>query len=508
LVKRDIEKMSKDRNFIPPSQNTLGLPGENSEETASAGCHWMASPLRHVWRDNPAGGFAKQNRRGQYRYHGHAYGVSMRQECFAVTFFVLIFLAAASALAQSAEGLSGREFATWHFKLGMDERFRYEYRNDFDFSDANKDNGSLFFNRARVNLKAFLTDAYLNNIADIFVEGMDCQVGSYQAKQTAQKDNFDLHQSYLDVYNMLGIPADFKIGRQELQYGKGRLIAAPTWSNLIRSFDAAVFHYHPGQFYADLLYGQVVKNFPTAFDRSSDEEEVGGIYAGYRKNNALREGYFLTQVVTSGQTAIKRYTVGLRLQANLPHHMDIDIEAPYQFGETGKIPIRAYAFHADIAKTFDWILWHPKMSLAYDEASGNQKPNGKTNNTFVPLYQTTHEPYGLMDFFRWENVHNPEFSITFYPAEKLRFTPQVDFFWLDSKYDSWYNSSGTAVRTDTSGVKSSYVGTEASLRVCYDFTKDIKAEIGYAHFFTGGYVKETGAGDDANWVYSQVVLKY
>ena len=263
-------------------------------------------------------------------------------------------------------------------------------------------------------------------------------------------------------------------------------------------------------FYADLIYGQVVKNYPGAFDRSSSGEELGGIYVGYHKDSVspLFEGYFLTQVINNTSPTTKRYTVGPRLQTHLPQQVTIDIEVPYQFGEIGDKSIRAYAFHVDIAKTFDWILWHPKMSLAYDQASGNQKPNGKTNNTFVPLYQTTHEPYGLMDFFRWENVHNPELSITFYPAEKLRFTPQVDFFWLDSKYDAWVNSSGTTIRTDTSGVKSSYVGSEASLRVCYDFTKDAKVEIGYAHFFTGGYVRETGAGDDANWVYSQVVLRY
>jgi hypothetical protein len=37
----------------------------------------MVNPLYHVGRDNPASSFAKQNWRGQYRYHGHARGVSI-----------------------------------------------------------------------------------------------------------------------------------------------------------------------------------------------------------------------------------------------------------------------------------------------------------------------------------------------------------------------------------------------------------------------------------------------
>ena len=421
--------------------------------------------------------------------------------------FALCFLATGRVWAESA---ASGEFLKWQYKLGVDERFRYEYKNDFDFSRSTKDDGSLMFNRVRVNLKASLTDEYLNRILDVFVEGLDAQVGSYRIKQPAQKDNFDLHQSFVDLYNVLGSPVDVKIGRQEMSYGKGRLIAAPTWANLIRSFDAAVLHAHPGAFSVDLLYGQPVKNFAYSFDRSSDEEAIGGIYAGYRKNkmSPLWEGYFLTQVVTSGQTTVERYTFGPRLVMILPWNIALDAEAPYQFGRTAKTPIRAYAFHVDVSKTCETLFWKPKVSLSYDQASGNKKPGGETNNTFVPLYQTTHDPYGLMDFFRWENMHNPEVSVTFFPMEKLRLIPQVDFFWLDSKYDFWYNSSGQALRTNLTGVKSSYVGCETSLRVGYDFSKNIKAEAGYAHFFTGGYVRLTGANDDADWVYSQLTLKF
>ena len=85
--------------------------------------------------------------------------------------------------------------------------------------------------------------------------------------------------------------------------------------------------------------------------------------------------------------------------------------------------------------------------VAYDEASGDKDPNDSVNNTLVPLYQSTHEPYGLIDFFRWQNVRNPEISATFSPTDKFRFTPQADFFWLQNKFDNWYNSSGGNIRT-------------------------------------------------------------
>ena len=167
-----------------------------------------------------------------------------------------------------------------------------------------------------------------------------------------------------------------------------------------------------------------------------------------------------------------------------------------------------FSVHIDVTKSWEALRWKLKFMVAYDEASGDKDPNDSVNNTFIPINQSTHEPYGLLDFFRWENVRNPEISTTFSPTEKFRFTPQVDLFWLQSKFDSWYNSSGTAMHSKTSGDRGYFVGSEVSLRAYYDLNKYIKLESGYAHFFPGGYVKDSGANDDVDWFYSQMAFKF
>ena len=227
----------------------------------------------------------------------------------------------------------------------------------------------------------------------------------------------------------------------------------------------------------------------------------------------LVEMCYLDMTDIKGRSDIQRYTAGARLQTTIAEGTVLDIEVPYQFGHTGsatvkKRPIKAYAFHADVTKNWEAVQWKPKLMVTYDEASGDQNPNDNVNNTFIPLYQTTHEPYGLLDFFRWENMRNPEISTTFSPTDKFRFTPQADFFWLQSKFDSWYNSSGTAVRSETSGNRGYFVGIELSLRVYYDLNKNIKLESGYAHLFPGEYVKDSGADDDVDWFYSQMAFKF
>jgi len=425
----------------------------------------------------------------------------------------VLFLWSVSAKASADD--SG-QYLHWNYNVGGEERIRYEYRDNFDLNKSKNDNGSQILSRFKLHAAADLLDEYLNKKAEFFVEGLDARDIPYQTKAlSGQTDSFDLHQAFLQLYNVMGSDIDVKLGRQEMNYGAKRLIASPTWSNAVRSWDGAVIHYHQGGLYSDLIYGQTVQYQDKEFNVSDGHEILSGIYSGYQKSKVspLIEWYYLNQDDTRGINDIHRETAGARIKMKIATGTTVDVELPYQWGSTGKITtgtkqIKAYAFHANVAKDFtDWF-WKPQMNISYDEASGNKDPNGKVSNTFVPLYQTVHEPYGEMDFFRWENVRNPEFNMVFSPTEKFRFKPQVDFFWLQSKNDSWYNSSGTAIRTATSGKRSYYVGSEASIRFFYDFTKNIKFECGYAHFFSGGYVKDTGPNDDADWIYSQMILKF
>jgi hypothetical protein len=304
------------------------------------------------------------------------------------------------------------------------------------------------------------------------------------------------------------------MGSQELNYGEKRLIASPTWLNAVRSWDGAVIHYHKDGLYSDLIYGQNVQYQDEQFNTSDGNEILAGIYSGYQATPVapLVEWYYLHQNDSRAISVISRETAGLRVKIKPVPDSKLDIEVPYQWGRTGTTAsaktVKAYAFHANFSKDFNDLIWAPQLNIAYDEASGTKNPKSKYSNTFVPLYQTVHEPYGELDFFRWENMRNPEFNIIFSPTEKFHFTPQIDFFWLQSKNDSWYNSSGTAIRTKTTGHRSYYVGSEASIRFYYDFTKNIKFETGYAHFFSGAFVQETGANDDADWIYSQLTLKF
>ena len=423
----------------------------------------------------------------------------------ALSFAPLDMLSGVLAVAQDNAG-----YSSWHWKIGVEERVRAEYLQDFDLNESRKDNGGQFYHRLRLNVTAKVIDKDLKEKAVFFVEGLDARTGGYKLKPPAgQKDNFDLHQAYIQLLEIFSSDFNFKVGRMEFIYGAGRLVAAPTWANRIRSFDGAVLTFKDETKWIDFLYGQRVIYDYNDFNESSVNEFITSLYGGYRQNKeaTLYEVYFLRQILRSGTSNIERYTVGTHLKGSLPSQILWDLEFPFQFGKNNTNNIRAYAFNVSFNKDWD-AAWKPRLYLEYNQASGDDDSTDSKTNTFIPVYQKVHAPYGLMDFFRWQNMREIAVRLDVSPVDKLILIPQVNFFWLENKNDAWYTSSGSIKRYTTSGHRDSYVGNEFSIRAQYQINKNVGWESGYAHFFTGSYVEDSGTNDDANWVYTQLMYKF
>ena len=92
-------------------------------------------------------------------------------------------------------------------------------------------------------------------------------------------------------------------------------------------------------------------------------------------------------------------------------------------------------------------------------------------------------------------------------------TAQLDYhpYWLASTDDVWYRANGlTAVRPLSSVPPnaSNYAGSELDFLLTWNATKNIQFQGGYAHYFAGAYLKDTGAHDDANFVYLQTQITF
>jgi hypothetical protein len=440
--------------------------------------------------------------------------MSNKKNIYFLLFWMMVGVSGVITPVMAADAVG--TFYTWKFNTGGDDRLRAEYKDDFDLKDKTKDNSTWFYNRLRLNFKASYSDEYLNERFVIFTEGLDLRAADNKGFKGAngQKDDFDLHQGYVQVVNIADSGVDIKFGREEFKYGAGRLVAAPVWANRIRSFDGGVAHYAKNGFSADIIYGSEVQydiHKFNKFNMVNDKYFLTGGYFTYQKNHAdpLFDWYYLDYKDIRGTTNTHRQTVGVRMKTLIGPETVLDIEAPYQFGRNNGKVIDAFAFHADVSRMFSSVMWTPKFAVAYDQASGDKNSKDGTDHTFVPLYQSTHDPYGLLDIVRWQNIRNPEIGVTLYPANKLSVTPQADFIWLANRHDAWYSSTGTVTRAATAADVSSYLGTEVSIRAVYDLTGNIKLEAGYAYLFTGKYLRQIAGGNDPiNWAYTQMVVKF
>jgi len=468
---------------------------------------------------------------------------SIKRDYLMVTiiFLALGFLLSMGSLAFTAEapktavptapvGLipsSFKEFKIGDVKInfGANDRLRYEYRQDYYFGAAKPGNhDGLWYNRFRLNMNA----AYQNLTA--FVEGLDSRERESEKRPKSQEDEFDLHQGYLKLSKPGNLPVSLTVGRQELKYGAERLIAAPTWSNNIRSFDAVKFTYNPASFDIDFFVGNEVLYQDDKFNPARWGKYLYGVYATYKgipgnvfdlySINLTDKRHGITSVTDKNTTYknSERYTVGTRGEGKIVStNFDYGYEIAYQLGKRDAVTkgteesqdIRAYAVHTDVNYTFKDVQYQPMIKLEYNYASGDDNPKDDTSKTFDPVYQSTHGPYGLIDFFRWQNMEEFALFLDFTPIkDRMKGSLQYHRYNLAETKDAWYNGGGTKLRYDKNGNASDYVGDEVDLVLNYKVSSFLNIEGGYARFFCGDYVKDTGSSDDADWFYLQTVITF
>jgi len=206
-------------------------------------------------------------------------------------------------------------------------------------------------------------------------------------------------------------------------------------------------------------------------------------------------------------------TLGTRIKGDPTklHGFEFSGEFAYQAGTVRGLDLNACAVNAGVGYNFLDAAWRPRVFLEYNYASGDKNPADGEIETFQNLFPTNHKFYGIMDLFSWQNMHDAHVSFSVKPAKTL--TAQIDYYahWIANNNDVWYRSNGlTAVRPLDASARSarSYQGSELDFILTWDVMKNIQLQGGYAHFFAGSYLEDTGAHDDANFGYVMATLKF
>ncbi|MHC4797156.1 MAG: alginate export family protein, partial [Planctomycetota bacterium] len=99
-------------------------------------------------------------------------------------------------------------------------------------------------------------DFKYRKLARLFIEGISAWVEDRDATPIpVPEDRFDIHQMFIDL-RFLGqdVPLTLRFGRQELQYGKQRLISPLDWANVRRTWDGVKVFWQDENWNIDTWY--------------------------------------------------------------------------------------------------------------------------------------------------------------------------------------------------------------------------------------------------------------
>lgn len=402
----------------------------------------------------------------------------------------------------------------WNEKLRIDveTRYRFEYRDNFDFNDAKDDEDGFHLLRTRINIDFEPLD-YIRT----YIELQDSRIwGSKFKDKSPYKDSIDLRQAYIDIKRLLGDALTLRVGRQELIYGDERVLGAFNWSNVARSFDAIKLILNYKDLNIDGFFARRVIIDTNEFNEWDDDDDLYGLYTTYKgiEKHTLDLYYLLRDTDKNiafgpnvGSGKLTESTVGYRIVGKELWGFDYELEPIFQFGDFGSEDIEAFALVAILGYTFD-IPWSPRIGFEWDHGSGDKDRNDGERNTFDNLFPTNHSKYGYMDRASLQNLNDFRIILSVTPLKKLYLEGNIHFINVDDTSDSLYDSGGKALRTAANSGGSNFVGTELDFLLTYALHKNLKILAGYSHFFAGKYLDETGSGDNGKFVYAQATLSF
>ncbi len=419
----------------------------------------------------------------------------------------------------------------WKLSLGGEIRERMEAETNRNFGASDPTQDTFLLQRTLLH-----ADVHYRRLFRTFVEMIDAQCYQRDQPQTpGQENQFDLNQAFFD-FRLLGEdqPLAIRLGRQELSYGRERVIARRDWRNAPQRFDGVKLMYQTPKLDIDVFYTKPIVFRSAPFrsplsprvdeglnrkpDHYREQQHFYGLYSTYKgiKDHAL-ELYFLgLQDDNSGQTIanenghvgdFKIFTWGGRFGGN-KRGFDYDLESAAQHGQFAGDEIHAWMLATDDGYTWNSVPWQPRFGTGFDYARGDRNPRDHSIQTYFQQFPTGHAYLGYIDLVGRQNIIAPSVNFTFKPMRNLTARLFYYHFWLDSNVDALYSPSGAPSRRNATGSSGNDVGDEFDVTLKYDLDVHSSFLFGYSHFWPKSFIETSGPSRDADYLYLQYSFKF
>jgi hypothetical protein len=342
---------------------------------------------------------------------------------------------------------------------------------------------------------------------------------------------FAPYEAYLDVHTRSGRKVFFRLGRQAVTWGDGRLLGANDWSATGRSLDAARFGFQAGDVDVELLAAMLAT--PGRYDDPSQPAPTAGMKRQLLEGsgaqlyglNAIWHALPLLNVELTGLARVVREPVPSTLAPSNTFVIDgrisgdrrgfrYAVEGAYELGKVQGYgtnrDLRAFAFAAR-ASWETALPGHLTFGAQGAYASGDDgSPNG-TQKRFDPILPDEHTLLSPMSLVAWSNVIFGGGTISARPIEELGLTAGYHYAALAQPGGRWTDAALApigAAPTSTSRA----LGHEIDAAIKITPWRPLEIETGYGLFVRGSGAREIlfAAEKPAtlqHWAYLQTTVR-
>ena len=377
--------------------------------------------------------------------------------------------------------------------------------------------------------------------------------GSFEVSDNDQ--NLGVHQAYFVLKNFAGLPADLKLGRQEIILDGHRIFGNTIWTVGQQTHDAVrLDHKHDNMTFSAAWImnsegGTPGNNATAGTDRDVETYMAYMKYAGILGGNlsityaGIIDPCGQTGTVCTDDGNINdMHTIGFR-QAGQLYGIDYRGEYYYQWGDADEdadtivggtatgvgVERDAYMFGVRVGKTFKNVTMKPSLTIWYDYLSGTDDSDLTASDakwkSFNPVFDTGHKFYGLQDLFLGVGSGNAtngtaglglqDLAIKTKMSPAPGWTLKADYHWFYTAASAAANTArGVSGRgTDTTvGITTSTneLGNEIDLSLSNKYNANTTITAGFSNYSNTLLFRDMKNvdGGGANWAYLQFDVKF
>ena len=320
--------------------------------------------------------------------------------------------------------------------------------------------------------------------------------GRKNGPRPIDEDQLNVQNLFIDLSPYKG-PDDqmtLRLGRQELQYGSGRLLDVREGPNLRLYFDGAKVAYASPKWNVDVFVMAAGRVRTGVFDNSiSRNSKLWGIYSAHALAKMINVDLYYLGIdraaagFDEGTAAESRHTIGTRLWAN-GKELIYNFEIGYQLGKFGAADISAWGGSMDIGYRFADIQGTPTIKLRSDFISGDDVKGDGKQGTFNALYPNGGY-FGMNPQAGPANLLAIHPNLTWSPARNVLLSLETVFSWRQSLRDGIYRPDGS-LSLGSSNSDGRYIGTAYITTASWQISRFVSYNAGVQYFKTGNFIND------------------